>query len=88
MPPEIAHFGKRLDEMHDNGENGVKLHFRDGTTAEADCLIGADGVHSVTRRFLLGDDNRATNATFNTSVAYRGGSCRFLIMITPLTVAS
>jgi 2-polyprenyl-6-methoxyphenol hydroxylase-like FAD-dependent oxidoreductase len=35
----------------------VQLHLKDGTSVEADCVIGAEGVysvHSVTRRFLLG----------------------------------
>ncbi len=31
----------------------VVAHFADGTTAEGDILIGADGVHSQTRRIIL-----------------------------------
>lgn len=72
LPKGIAHFGKRMHEIKDNGKDGVDILFKDGTTAHADCVIGADGVHSVTRRFLLGDDDRATDAIFSTSVAYRG----------------
>ncbi|KAK3720842.1 hypothetical protein LTR37_003505 [Vermiconidia calcicola] len=34
--------------------------FQDGTEARADCLIGADGVHSVTRRYILGPEHPAT----------------------------
>ncbi|MFJ8210378.1 FAD-dependent monooxygenase [Streptomyces sp. NPDC096033] len=33
---------------------GVRLSFEDGSTAEGDVLIGADGFHSVVRRQLVG----------------------------------
>lgn len=33
---------------------GVELHFQDGTTARADALVAADGVHSRVRELLLG----------------------------------
>ncbi|KAI9695314.1 MAG: hypothetical protein M1820_008721 [Bogoriella megaspora] len=72
IPREIAHFGKRLDRIVDNGKDGVTLHFKDDTTVTADCIIGADGVHSATRKYLLGEDHPATNANFSGSVAYRG----------------
>src|SRR6201987_5673647 len=38
-----------LDEMAD----GVRLSFADGTTATADAVVGADGVHSVVRDILF-----------------------------------
>jgi len=72
VPKEIAHFGKRLDRIEGSDTDGVKLHFKDGTTATADCVVGADGVHSVIRTHLLGKDHPATNPTFTGSVAYRG----------------
>ncbi|KAI9659521.1 MAG: hypothetical protein M1821_001780 [Bathelium mastoideum] len=71
IPKEIAHFGKRLDKLQED-KDGVKLHFKDGTTAEADCVIGCDGVHSVIRTHLLGEDHPAVNPKFSGSVAYRG----------------
>ncbi|KAI0471964.1 FAD/NAD(P)-binding domain-containing protein [Xylariaceae sp. FL0804] len=48
---------------NDNGSGGdgmLELRFRDGTRASADCLLGADGVHSLTRAHLLGRDHPAT----------------------------
>ena len=41
-------FGKTLSSLTDH-DGKVAAHFTDGTTAEARCLIGADGIHSRTR---------------------------------------
>jgi len=59
VPKEKLSFGKRLDEIVED-EGGVKLRFKDGTEVEADCVLGADGIHSVVRAYLLGEDHPAT----------------------------
>lgn len=46
-------FGKRLEGFDDGGGDGVTVRFDDGTEAHGDFLVGADGVHSPTRRRLL-----------------------------------
>ena len=38
---------------HGDGRDGVRLHFADGRQAEADLLVGADGVGSAVRREYL-----------------------------------
>lgn len=43
--------GQRLTGRHDHG-GGVRAEFADGTTAEADLLVGADGLWSATRALL------------------------------------
>ena len=54
-PPDMftAHFNKRLVSYSQSeisaGNDGVKLFFEDGTVAEADMLVGADGIKSVVR---------------------------------------
>jgi 2-polyprenyl-6-methoxyphenol hydroxylase-like FAD-dependent oxidoreductase len=45
------HHDKKLIRV-DDGPDGVTAHFADGTSADADVLIGADGVHSVVRRLI------------------------------------
>jgi len=66
VPEGTVQFGKRLEGISEEaaatkpGGVIIKLSFKDGTTAEADALIGADGIHSVTRRYLLGADHPAT----------------------------
>lgn len=46
--------GKRLKRFENTG-NKVTAFFKDGSHASGDCLIGADGLKSMTRRHLLGD---------------------------------
>jgi FAD-dependent urate hydroxylase len=50
-------FGKRM-VSYEVGEDGVTARFADGSTATADLLIGADGIHSRTRRILNPDAPR------------------------------
>ncbi|RMY74390.1 hypothetical protein D0863_03270 [Hortaea werneckii] len=59
VPKENISFGKRLESI-DESDAGVRLKFKDGSEAKADCMIGADGIHSLTRRYVLGPDHPAT----------------------------
>jgi salicylate hydroxylase len=52
---ERLHLGRRVVGLRDH-EGGVTLSFADGGAAEADAVIAADGVRSVARRFVAGDD--------------------------------
>lgn len=45
-------YGKRLASAGVTPEGGVVATFADGSTAEGDVLIGADGIHSVTRKLI------------------------------------
>jgi 2-polyprenyl-6-methoxyphenol hydroxylase-like FAD-dependent oxidoreductase len=51
---EIA-FNKRLVRIEDRADRPVAVHFEDGTSAEGDFVIGADGVHSATRQHVVPD---------------------------------
>ncbi len=53
LKPGSVHFGKRLESIHDSGDD-VKLTFSDGTETRADIVIGADGINSRIREELLG----------------------------------
>jgi 2-polyprenyl-6-methoxyphenol hydroxylase-like FAD-dependent oxidoreductase len=47
------YFEKRLVGIEDRADRPVVAHFADGTTAEGDFVIGADGVHSVLRTHVV-----------------------------------
>lgn len=72
VPAEIAHFRKRLTRLQDDADGAVTLFFDDDSTVTADCIVGADGVHSVVRKQLLSPDHPAYHPTFSGCVAYRG----------------
>jgi 2-polyprenyl-6-methoxyphenol hydroxylase-like FAD-dependent oxidoreductase len=45
-------YGRRLADASPRPDGSVQAVFEDGTTATADLLVGADGVHSVTRHII------------------------------------
>lgn len=55
FPVEHVHFAKRAERVEQN-DSSVTVHFRDGTNAHFDALIGADGIHSVVRTALFGGE--------------------------------
>jgi 6-hydroxynicotinate 3-monooxygenase len=55
IPDGVLSFGKRLSSVDDRGDV-VVLSFADGTTEEADIVIGADGINSKIRDTLLGPE--------------------------------
>jgi salicylate hydroxylase len=69
VPSDWLRLGKRCVEVQPH-ENGAKLTFDDGTTADADILIGADGVHSVVR-----------NAIADTGSAEYSGMCAYRAIV-------
>ena len=81
-----THFNKRCISISipeaDRGAEKVKIHFADGTEAEADVVLGADGIKSAVRSFVVEDhDERITNGEvasnivrvkYTNTIAYRG----------------
>src|SRR5215471_10194448 len=53
---DAIHLGHRLTGMEERGDR-IVLAFATGAHVEAEIVIGADGVRSVIRRALYGDDN-------------------------------
>jgi salicylate hydroxylase len=67
LPAERIHLAHRLTDLVDRGD-GVEAHFANGARATFDVVVGADGIHSATRRMLFG----AQHPRFTGCVAYRG----------------
>ncbi|WP_247192562.1 FAD-dependent oxidoreductase [Streptomyces scabiei] len=53
IPPGALRFNQQVTRIEQD-DRAVTLHFADGTTAEHDVLVGADGIDSLVRRTLWG----------------------------------
>ncbi|MET0219484.1 MAG: FAD-dependent monooxygenase [Tardiphaga sp.] len=53
LAPDTIRYGHKLAGI-DEQANGLTLHFDNGVSAEVDIAIGADGIRSITREFILG----------------------------------
>ncbi len=66
VPDSTVHRGRKLTEIETVGDE-VSMSFADGTTATADAVVAADGVHSTARSKLLHVDP----PVYTGRVAYR-----------------
>ncbi|CAK4031947.1 mannitol 1-phosphate dehydrogenase [Lecanosticta acicola] len=68
-----AHFGKRLDRIYETDDkiSPIILHCKNRTTATADVVIGADGIHADIRKHVLGPQDPGADALFTGTVRYR-----------------
>jgi 6-hydroxynicotinate 3-monooxygenase len=66
LPGECVKLGHKLVGLDESGD-GVRLTFANGSSAVADAVIGADGVHSTVREILFG----ASEVNFTGRIAYR-----------------
>ncbi|KAH6991151.1 hypothetical protein BKA56DRAFT_512132 [Ilyonectria sp. MPI-CAGE-AT-0026] len=53
IPKDLIHLNKKTVDVTTNPDKGATLYFEDGTTAEADICIGADGIHSNVRKTFV-----------------------------------
>ncbi len=67
LPSGIVTLGQRCVGIEQD-EQGVEVAFENGTTARAEVVIGADGIHSFVREALFGPES----PHFSGSIAYRG----------------
>lgn len=67
LPAGIVHTGKRGVGFEQAGDL-ARVIFADGTTAEADIVIAADGIHSELRHHVV----PPSKPVFHGSIAYRG----------------
>ncbi|KHN98031.1 Aromatic-ring hydroxylase-like protein [Metarhizium album ARSEF 1941] len=65
LPPGTVVFKKRLEDVLERGDDEkIALKFADGTVAEADAVIGCDGIKSRTRDMVMGHESTAGKPTY------------------------
>ncbi|CDO73093.1 hypothetical protein BN946_scf185007.g147 [Trametes cinnabarina] len=71
VDPTVSHFNKRCVSVTESPANPdrVLLSFLDGTTHETDVVLGADGIKSSVRKYVLGGTE--DRLAFSNTVAYR-----------------
>jgi salicylate hydroxylase len=67
LPKDVVHTGSRCIGYEQKGDKG-RVSFANGSTADADIVVAADGIHSELRRFVA----PPARPVFSGSVAYRG----------------
>ncbi|KAL7936552.1 FAD/NAD(P)-binding domain-containing protein [Trichoderma chlorosporum] len=73
IPKEYIKLGKRIESIVGRGEDEkLVLQFSDGTTAEADAVIGCDGIKSRVRQIVKGIDNPRSFPHYTNMSLYRG----------------
>lgn len=76
------HFGKKLSEIDTPSSGTVIAHFEDGSTAQGDFLIGADGIHSRVRQII---NPNAGKPVFSGLVSTGGFNTTLNLPATPKT---
>ena len=74
LDPARAHFKKRCTHLTESPSGKeITIHFQDGTTAAADVVLGADGIKSVVRRYVMDTASLGVdpNVKFSNTICYR-----------------
>jgi salicylate hydroxylase len=71
LPEGCVSFGKRVVKL-EQIEGAVQLTFADASTKVVDAVVGCDGIRSVVRSQLLGEDHEVSKAGFSGMCVYRG----------------
>jgi salicylate hydroxylase len=72
IPEDMARFGKRLQNITEDGDGQMLMSFEDGTSAKADIVIGCDGIKSRVRQLIVGDNHPSAHPVYTHKYAYRG----------------
>ncbi|EME48631.1 hypothetical protein DOTSEDRAFT_67616 [Dothistroma septosporum NZE10] len=73
IPDGVLEFGKKLASVRAlHGSDAlVRLRFEDGSSYDADALVGCDGINSIVRGAILGEDHPAAKPVFTNGYNHR-----------------
>ena len=75
VDPRSTHFRKRCVAVSEadatTNPRRLIVHFADGSTHEADVVLGADGIRSTVRDYVVGGE-AGSHVAFGNTMAYRG----------------
>ncbi|TVY80368.1 FAD-dependent monooxygenase azaH [Lachnellula suecica] len=72
LPKESVKFGKSIEAIEDVDGQQVQMTFEDGSTAQADVVIGCDGIHSKMRQLMFDTTHPACRPAYAHKFAFRG----------------
>ncbi|KAH8714658.1 hypothetical protein BGZ61DRAFT_531259 [Ilyonectria robusta] len=75
LPNDVTRFNKqleRIEEPQSHSSGKLRMVFRDGTVAEADAIIGCDGIKSQMREIVVGQTDPSAKCSYTYKYAYRG----------------
>jgi salicylate hydroxylase len=72
LPSGVARFGKRLSTVTTLADGKQEMRFEDGSRAQADAVIGCDGIKSQVRQIMFGARSPFAKPSYTFKYAYRG----------------
>ncbi|KAL9137981.1 MAG: hypothetical protein Q9175_000798 [Cornicularia normoerica] len=72
LPEGSFRMGKRVVDITTRDNGKYTLNFADGESADADVVVGGDGIKSRCRQILLGENSPEADPKFAEEFAYRG----------------
>ncbi|CAJ2503492.1 Uu.00g108860.m01.CDS01 [Anthostomella pinea] len=71
IPRDKVRFGRDVDTIFQHENGNVTLKFKDGSTEQADIVIGCDGIRSRVRQLILGEANPASYPRYTNKYCFR-----------------
>ncbi|TDZ10340.1 FAD-dependent monooxygenase sorC [Colletotrichum sidae] len=71
LPEGTTRFNKQLDRVEET-PGRLRVVFADGSTAEADAVVGCDGIKSHMRGLVVGREHAAAKSRYTHKFCYRG----------------
>jgi len=72
IPDANVKFGREVDSVQEDGpDNGLVIRFKDGSSEEADVVLGCDGIRSRIRQIVLPPGSLAAQPHYSSKYCFR-----------------